>query len=166
MRHATLRPVLLAAALLAGGAAAQPDPRDALARLNALGQALAAQKCPRPVEVKTSFVRNPSQREVADEMQSIDCRSFRVAIYRSLSATPPRESPMSVVLEGAHPLAVDPWAVGASAQAVRAGLGAPAREFGESLVYSLDPRRDGRDTLTFEVRGGVVRALNWSWDVD
>ena len=164
-RHGFLLLVVLCAGLN-GNTAAQERARITLEQLNAVGKALAAQRCPRPVEVKTTFIRNPSQRDVADEMQSFDCRSFRVAIYRSLSASPPRELPMSVVLEGAHPLAAGPWAVGASAAAIRAEFGPPAREFGESMAYSLDPRRPGRDTLTFEVGAGIVRAVSWSWDVE
>lgn len=160
---------LLAAAALSlalAGAAHGAEDRYTLAQLDAVGRALATQKCDRPVEVKTSFVRNPHDREVADEMQSFDCRAFRVAVYRSLSSSPPRERPMSVVLEHAHPLAGGPWAVGASAASVRAALGPPLRVFGENLVYPLGRDRAGQDTITFETTAGIVRAVSWNWEVD
>lgn len=170
----TLRPhggvgsPLVAAALAAGlaGTANGDEERYTLAQLDRIGRALAEQRCQRPVEVKTSFVRNPHDREVADEMRSFDCRAFRVAVYRSLSSSPPRELPMSVVLEHAHPLANGPWSVGASASSVRAALGPPLRVFGESLVYALGPERPRRDTITFEADAGIVRAVSWNWEVD
>jgi hypothetical protein len=139
---------------------------DTLAQIDAIGRSLAAQKCRRPVEVKTVFVANPRDRGVADEMQSFDCKAFRVAIYRSLFPTPAHELPMSVVLVEAHPLAEGPWSLGASADSISAMLGPPARRFGDSLVYSTNPAQPGRNTITFEVSAGVVRALSWNWEVD
>lgn len=150
-------------ALAASFVAAADPGRDDLEELAAFGKALAAEKCARPVEVKTSFVRTPGDSTLSDEMQSFDCRAFKVAVYRSHRVSPPRESPMSVVLLGAVPRA-GRWAVGASASDILATLGAPARRFGENLVYALG--NEGRDTLTFEVEGGVVRAVSWYWDVD
>ena len=167
--HLLRPPVLLCSALCLGlvglGRAEDRAPYN-LEQLNAIGRSLAAEKCYRPVEVKTSFIRNPNNREVADEMQSFDCRGYHIAIYRSLSQSPPKELPMSVVLEGEHPLASGPWAVGGSAARIRSVLGAPSRMYGESLVYSLDPKRPDQDTLTFEVTAGVVHAVSWSWDVE
>lgn len=151
-----------ASALVAG--VARADGAAALAELDAAGRAIAAEKCSRPVEVKTSFVRNPVDRAVADEMQSTDCRSFSVAVYRALAPAPLRELPMSVVLRGAHPRIALAWSVGAQAAAVRAALGAPQRQFGENLVYGL--RSGAQDSLTFEVKAGIVDALSWNWDVD
>ena len=157
-------------ALAALGAAAEngfcaDQSRYTIEELNAFGRALAAEKCSRPIEVKTNFVRSPGNAAAADEMQSFDCRTFEVAVYRSLATSPARELPMSVLLIGAHPRA-GPWAVGARAADIRAVLGPPARVFGENLVYSLSPTRDVRDTLTFEVNAGVVQALNWNWETD
>lgn len=166
--HGGDRSLLVAAALSVGlaGTAHGGEERYTLAQLDGIGRALAKERCYRPVEVKTSFVRNPHDREVADEMQSFDCRAFRVAVYRSLSQSPPRELPMSVILEHAHPLANGPWSVGASAAGVRAALGPPLRVFGESLVYSLNHEHPGQDTITFEAAAGIVRAVSWTWDVD
>ena len=153
--------------LVAGCAAAWAEPvAPTLAQLNDIGLAIAQQKCPRPVEVKTSFVANPRDRDVADEMQSFDCRTYRVAVYRSLSQTPPREVPLSVVLDGEHPLAQGPWSVGASAATIHSLLGPPTKTFGEVLVYALDPKRPDRDTLTFEVADGIVQAVTWTWEVE
>jgi hypothetical protein len=152
--------------LLAATGHAQERATYTLEQLNVIGRALASERCHRPVEVKTSFVRNPNNRDIADEMRSFDCRTFRVAIYRSLSASPARELPMAVTLEGEHPLAKGAWTVGASAASVRSVLGAPARVFGESMAYSLDAQRPGRDTLTFEVAAGVVHAVSWSWELE
>ena len=80
---------LAVAAALCGAAQADEPPAAVLARLDAIGRRIAAERCARPLEVKTSFVRNPQHREVADEMQSIDCRGFRIALYRSLAPSPP-----------------------------------------------------------------------------
>ena len=135
-----------------------------LAEIDRFGRQLAADRCQRPVEVKTSFVPTPGDTTSADEMLSIDCRAFKVAVYRARGMSPARESPMSVLLVGAVP-GSGAWAVGASASDVRATLGAPARLFGENLVYVL-PGIEQRDTLVFEVRAGVVQALSWNWDVD
>jgi len=161
-----LRSSLVILALGAGLGVHGQDAAYTLAQLGTIGKTLAAEKCYRPVEVKTSFIPNPRNREVADEMRSFDCRTFHVAIYRSLSASPAKEMPMSVVLEGAHPLAGGAWSVGAAAASVRSVLGSPLRVFGENLVYSLSPTRPGQDTLTFEVSKGIVEAVSWSWDVD
>jgi len=167
MRH-LLHSLLVVLALWAslGRGAHGQEAAYTLTQLGAIGKSLAAEKCYRPVEVKTSFIPNPRNREVADEMLSFDCRTFHVAIYRSLSASPAKEMPMSVVLEGAHPLAGGAWAVGAAAASVRSVLGSPLRVFGENLVYSLSPARPGQDTLTFEVSKGIVEAVSWSWEVD
>lgn len=56
--------------------------------------------------------------------------------------------------------------MGATGASVRARLGAPLSTIGETLSYSLSAERAGRDTLTFEVEGGIVRAITWNWDVD
>lgn len=169
MPESRLRRMVLAFALWAGLVEAghgQARAAYTLEQLDAVGRALATERCHRPAEIKTSFIRHPTRRDVADEMQSIDCRSFRIAVYRSMAQSPPRESPMSVVLQGGHPLASGPWAVGGSAREIRSVLGSPMRVFGESLVYSLSPQRPGQDTLTFEVDKGIVVAVSWSWDVE
>lgn len=136
-----------------------------LDELDRFGRQLAAEKCPRPVEVKTSYVPTPGDSTSADEMLSFDCRSFKVATYRSRATSPARDLPMSVLLVGTLPQA-GAWAVGASASELRAALGPPSRLYGENLVYTLPSGHDGRDTLTFEVKAGVVQALSWNWDVD
>ncbi len=148
----------LSLALAAGAAAAQPT----LAELDRVGRAIAAQPCPRPVEAKSSFIANPRRRDVADEMRSVDCRAWRVAVYVSHSTVPPREQPMELVVIGAEPRLDPRLAVGATPAAVRALLGEPQRLRGASLVYTLG----GRDTLSFEVSDDMVRAVAWSWDVD
>lgn len=139
---------------------------ESLAAIDRIGRTIAAEKCERPVEVKQSFVRNPTVADVADEMQSTTCRGWRVAVYRSLSTTPPRELPMSVVVEAAHPRLAPAWSVGTTPAQVQAVLGVPFARRGESFGYSLDSARPGRDTLDFEVREGLVRAVTWTWDVD
>jgi hypothetical protein len=94
------------------------------------------------------------------------CRGFKVAVYRSVLADSAREFPLSVVVQSAHPLIGADWSVGASAAAVRSRLGPPHSTAGESFGYLLRPPPDGRDTLTFEVEAGIVRAVAWTWEVD
>jgi hypothetical protein len=120
----------------------------------------------RPLEVKTQFVRNPRAPDATEEMQSFACRGFRVEVYRTKVDGMPRELPMSVVIEAANPHLSSEWSVGVTAASVRARLGAPLSSVGETLSYSLSAERAGRDTLTFEVEGGIVRAVTWNWDVD
>lgn len=148
-------------AAASGGAA-----ESTLAELDRLGRSIAAERCPRPQEMKVSLVRHPHAQAVADEMQSTRCRGFRVAVYRSHSSDPPRELPMSVVVESDHPRVDAAWSVGASSAEVRSALGAPFVTRGESFSYSLSPLRPGRDTLEFEVQAGIVRAVTWNWQVD
>lgn len=152
---------VLGAALVASAAPAQ-TPAD----LDHIGRAIAAERCARPLEVKVSYVRNPTASDVADEMQSIACRGLRIAIYRSLAPAPVRELPMEVVLEDKHPRIAAAWSVGATPAQVQAVLGPPRTTRGESFGYALDPTRPDRDRLDFEVRDGAVRAITWSWDVD
>jgi len=139
---------------------------NTLVELDKVGRSIAEEKCARPLEVKVSFVRNPHARDVADEMKSTTCRGFRVATYRSLSPDPPRELPMSVVVEAAHRRVDSAWSVGTPSAIVRAALGVPFSTQGESFSYSLSPSRPGQDTLAFEVQAGVVRAVTWSWEID
>jgi hypothetical protein len=155
----------LAAALGAGLLAAAAH-GETPAELDRIGRAIAAERCARPLEVKVSFVRNPTAADVADEMQSVACRGFRIAIYRSLSPLPARELPMELVLEGAHPRVDTTWSVGATPAQVQAALGPPQTTRGVNFSYAFDPVRPQRDRLDFEVRDGIVRAITWSWDVD
>ena len=142
------------------------DAADTLEAIDRIGRTIAAEKCERPLELKVSLVRNPQVPDVSDEMQSIACRGWRVAIYRSLAPAPPRELPMSVVIEAAHPRVAPAWSVGATPAQVRAALGPPLTSRGESFSYRLGPDPRGQDRLDFEVRDGIVRAVTWTWDVD
>jgi hypothetical protein len=160
MRHRRL------VAALGTGLLVSPGQAQTAPELDRIGRAIAAERCARPLEVKVSFVRNPTSVDVADEMQSIACRGLRIAIYRSLAPGPPRELPMEVVLEDKHPRSAAAWSVGATPAQVQAVLGPPRTTRGESFGYALDPTRPDRDRLDFEVRDGVVRALTRSWDVD
>jgi len=154
----TLLPALLPA-LLAGPAFAQGNP--ALAELDRAGRAMAAARCARPVESKASRVGGSQ-----DEMQSIDCRSFRVAIYVAHDAgngSGPRESPMALVVLGHAAGLPAGLAVGVAPTAVQALLGVPSRQRGDSFSYLLDPSRPAGDSITFEVEADRVRAISWSW---
>jgi hypothetical protein len=150
----------------AHGAEPAIDAARALSELDQVGRAIAKEKCQRPLEVKAQLVAQPLAADATDEMQSHACRGFRVAVYVSTLAASTRELPMSVVVESRHPLLANEWSVGATPQNVRARLGAPYSAAGESFSYSLRAERPGRDTLTFEVEGGIVRAVTWSWDID
>jgi hypothetical protein len=112
--------------------------------------------------VKSTHIRNPQRPDTADEMRSIDCRSHRIALYVSHAVEPPRELPMELVIDQFHPRLDARIAVGATAASVRAGLGAPSSTRGGSFGYAIGKR----DTLTFEVWSGRIRAVTWSWDVD
>ena len=158
-------PFAAAALLFALGAGAQPAP-PSLRALDTLGRTLVAQKCQRPVEVKTSFVRSASAADSVDELQSTDCRSLRIAVLRVRGADGVRELPLALLLEEVHPALASAVSVGAAVADVRAALGPPARLRGEHLVYTLDAARPLADTLTFEVQDGRVRALAWSWDAE
>jgi len=147
--------VLLALAGLT--ALAQPAP---LAELDAAGRALAGRGCTRPVESKVSVAAG------GEEMQSIDCRTFRVARVVVREGGAAREAPMALVVLGEVDGLPPGLAVGADAAAVERRLGAPARRAGSSLGYLLDPARPGGDSITFEVEAGRVRAISWSWQVD
>jgi hypothetical protein len=148
--------------LAAAGAARAQALLPSLAELDRLGREIATQACPRPQEVKSSFVPNPRRPDTRDEMRSTDCRGFRVAHYIANDSTPPRVLPMELVVE--QPLArLDArLAPGASEASVRELLGAPATVRGPTLGYALG----ARDTLLFELFEGRVRAVTWSWDVD
>jgi hypothetical protein len=164
-------PALLVCALLcwphvATAADAGADRQQLLAELDRLGRSIAAQKCPRPLEVKTSFIRNPRAADVADEMRSHVCRGFRIAVYVSHGSGPARELPMSVVLEEAHPQLPAALSIGAPAESVRGALGAPTATVGQSLSYALNTGARSRDTVTFEIDGARVQAVAWLWDVD
>jgi len=162
-------PLLLASStlltLLALPASAQPAP-PSLRALDALGRSLVAQKCTRPVEVKTSFVRSAGAADSVDELQSTDCRGLRIAVLRVRGGDGVRELPLALLLEEAHPALAGAVSIGATVADVRAALGTPAQQRGEHLVYPLDPARPLADTLTFEVQDGRVRALAWSWDAE
>jgi hypothetical protein len=156
-------------ALLCCRSACAQAPADAALRLSALdavGRAIANEKCQRPSEVKTQFVVQPLTPNATDEMQSHMCRGFRVAVYRSALGDSAREFPMSVVVEAAHPLLPSEWSIGATAAGVRARLGVPYRAAGESFSYSLRSQQPGSDVLTFETEAGIVRAVVWSWEID
>ena len=161
VRHRTL----LLGALFAGPCAFAAPEAATLAELDRLGRSIAAQKCQRPLEVKTSFVRNPRFAEISDEMVSIACRGLRIAIYRS-NSTPPRELPMSVVLEDVHPRLPATLSIGASGRSVRATLGPPSTTPGQNLEYPLGAGKASRDTVTFEIQAGRVQAISWLWEVD
>ena len=138
----------------------------ALAELDRIGRAIAGQKCRRPIESKTQFVAYPLAEQAKDEMHSHACPGFRVAVYRSTLAGATREFPVSVVVEDAHPLLGAEWGVGAPVAELRRRLGTPQAVSAEGFGYALRPDRAGRDTLRFEVAGGVVRAITWTWDVE
>ncbi len=155
------RLALLWAALLAP-APALPQPAAGLQALQALdsaGRAIAAAGCTRPREAKTSQVGSSG-----DEMQAIDCRSFRLAIYKPRGGA---AAPMELVVlaaDGPALPALPPCCgVGADAAAVQAQLGPPARQHGGSFSYRLGAAGPGGDSITFETEGGLVRAVVWSW---
>jgi hypothetical protein len=148
---------------LAGAAAAWAQaPGPTLAELDRIGREIALQSCPRPQEVKSSFLPNQRRRDARDEMRSIDCRGFRVAHYLVGDTDPPRLLPMELVVEQPHPRLDTRLAPGATEAAVRAALGEPTIVRGPTLGYALG----ARDTLVFELFGGRVRAVTWSWDVE
>ena len=140
--------------------AAEADPT--IVSLDRIGRAIVAQKCARPIEVKTVLIRAEKPGSPDDEMESTACPGLRIAVYRSNETKPPRVRPMSLVLEQAHPELAAAVTVGAAADGVRATLGAPTVMLGDNLVYALA----ARDTITFEIQAGRVRAVTWTWDVD
>lgn len=155
---------LIALAGVPTWAAAQAEPAVPLAELDRIGRTIVAARCARPLEVKTVFVRNPQREDLADEMQSIACHGLRIALYRSTSTVPARDLPMSLVLEATDPRMPQSLSIGARAQEVVARLGPPATQPGGQLAYAFDAA--GRNTLSFELRDGLVRAVAWTWDVD
>jgi len=157
-----MRAVLrLLLALLAVPAWGQGPMPTALAELDRAGRSIAAARCARPVENKTSQVGGSR-----DEMQSVDCRTFRVALYVAHQGGTVRESPMALVVLGDGPALPRGLAVGSEPAAVQALLGPPTRQRGDSFSYLLDPSRPAGDSITFEVDAGRVRAISWSWSVD
>jgi hypothetical protein len=152
----------LCALWLAASAVQAQAPQPTLAALDRLGREIALQACPRPQEVKSSFLPNLRRSDARDEMRSIDCRGFRVAHYLVGDTDPPRLLPMELVVEQPHPGLDARLAPGATEATVRAALGAPTVVRGPTLGYALG----ARDTLVFELFGGRVRAVTWSWDVD
>lgn len=154
----------MAALLVAAtSAAAQPLPwPPTLADLDRFGRSVAASRCARPLEQKSSFLPTPGRPDAADEMRSVDCRSWRVATYVSRSGGTPREQPMELVFVAADAQLDARLGVGADEAAVLAALGPPAARPAGNLRYDLTPR----DTLSFELWQGRVRAVSWSWHVD
>lgn len=150
--------VLLAVLLPARAA----DGELTLAALDRIGRAIVVERCARPTEVKTVQIRAETPGAPDDEMESTSCQGLRMAVYRVNATRPAHERPMSLVLEAAHPKLPAALGVGATADGVRASLGAPAAVLGDNLVYALA----ARDTVTFEVQAGRVRAVTWTWDVD
>lgn len=133
---------------------------DRLAALDRAGRAMAAARCPRPVEVLTRFLNDPLRPAERDEMSTFDCRELRVTLLKAAGST--QEQPVSVVVQGHHPLLLAPLEVGAATLAVLAALGEPERRFGPHLSYRLHPQRE-RDRVTFEIESGVVRAISFAW---
>lgn len=164
--RAPLRSACLVALLAARGAAMAlgSDAAAALAELDRIGRTIAAERCARPLEVKTVFVRNPHRADRSDEMQSIACQGVRIAVYRSMSTDSARELPMSLVLEARDARLPESLSIGAREQDVVARLGPPATRPGGQLGYAFDA--GGRNTLSFELRDGLVHAVTWTWDVD
>ena len=154
----------MAAVTLTGCAslALAADGDVSIASLDRIGRAIVVQKCPRPIEVKTVLIRAEKAGSPDDEMESTACPGLRMAIYRANATKPPRERPMSLVLEEANPQLAAVVGVGAAVDGVRAALGPPTVMLGDNLVYALA----ARDTITFEVQAGRVRAVTWTWDVE
>ncbi len=73
---------------------------------------------------------------------------------------------MSVVLVQPHPLVTGALSIGAPATQIIANVGQPNRTYGENLVYALDAKRPAKDTITFEITSGYVRAVSWNWEVE
>ena len=159
-RHVAVAVATMLAVLGAAAQEARPWP-PSRNELDAIGRAIVSEGCARPREMKSSFVRS-ARGDSSDEMRSIDCRGVRIATYLARGPDGARETPMELVIESPHPHLDARLGVGAEAAAVRAALGPPNTTRGENFSYVLR----GRDTLGFEVRGGVVRTVTWSWDVE
>lgn len=145
---------------LALGAFAQGQPP--LRALDAAGRALVAARCAHPQEVKTSQVMG-----TADQMQAIDCRSFRLALYLAYAGGGrSHESAMGLVVTARGPALPAGFAVGMAAADVPRLLGPPTVAHAHSLRYLLDASRPTGDSITFEIRAAQVQTIAWNWRVD
>ncbi len=132
-----------------------------LQQVDRAGRTIAAAPCEHPRENKVSRVGN-----TADEMQAIDCRSHRVALYTDQIGGSRRQRPMALVVEGVEPGLPAGLAVGADPAEVQAQLRPPTHRLQSSLRYLLDPSRPAGDSISFEIDGGRVQAIAWNWRVD
>jgi len=140
-----------AALLLAAPAWAQSP---ALLELDRTARVMAAAGCAHPAEEKSTRVGNTD-----DEMRSVDCRSHRIAYYRSGG----REQPMALVVQGRGTQLPPALAPGSKPADVMAVLGAPAERREHTLVYLPRPR----DRISFEIDDNErVRAVSFSWDTE
>jgi len=132
--------------------------------LDGIGRAIAQEKCAQP-KVKRRGIENTHDSKVVDTVETYACPGFEVEIYRATAFDPPAELPLSVVVRRAHPRVPPGIGVGASSAALVDALGPPLHAEDGKLVYSLEDEA-GADTVTFELTGGRVRSIRWSFDVD
>ena len=148
-------------------AQAQDHPRSpsvAQPELDRIGRTIVREGCRKPLSFKRERVVSPGGG--LDAVYNTECPGFTFATFAPRVGPASKARPMELKVSAAHPRVPADLGVGATAESVRSKLGLPYETRGEQLVYSLASDRPEEDSLTFEVQGGVVKSLVWSWETD
>lgn len=163
----TLAACVSAAGLAGAPAQAQDHPRSpsvAQPELDRIGRTIVREGCRKPLSFKRERVVSPGGG--LDAVYNTECPGFTFATFAPRVGPASKARPMELKVSAAHPRVPADLGVGATADSVRSKLGLPYETRGEQLVYSLASDRPEEDSLTFEVQGGVVKSLVWSWETD
>jgi hypothetical protein len=161
---AVLTVTLVVGLLPAGSAFGQDHPRSpsqAQPELDRIGRAIVHEGCRKPLSFKRERVVSP--RGGLDAVYNTECPGFSFATFAPRVGPASRAKPMELTVSATHARVPADIGVGATADSVRSKLGLPFETRGERLIYSLVPQRPEEDSLTFDIQGGVVKALVWSW---
>jgi hypothetical protein len=145
--------------------AASSDPEDdassfVAAELNGLGLTIATSGCEAPSSISTRTVSNKYVPTVMDEVQTTSCPGFEAVTYIARGTDGGRSIPIQLTVIGPHPKLPEYLSVGASDTAVRARLGKPWYDNGQSFSYGLD---ESESTVTFTSSEGRITSIVWAW---
>jgi hypothetical protein len=160
--------VLAAAAVTVASAAERLRPPSAAQpELDRVGRAIARERCRPAQAVKRERVPSAANPHRLDAVHTTTCAGFEVVLFQPGAGTRATAAlPMSVTLGAAHPRMPAELAVGVPIAQVRERLGSPYETQGATLVYSLSAERPDDDLVSFQVDGGRVSSIVWSWNTD
>ena len=147
------------------GVAAEP-PANSSQRLDDLRKAgvkIASAKCETPAKVYSKIVTNRHSHDKDREITTL-CGGRKVTIYK-VTADPSVSKLTHLVIDQRQPGMPFGLNVGSGRDVVEKVLGAPSERLSEVLRYYVYYPTDD-DEIKFHTRAGVVKEIEWHWNID